>query len=266
MERRWIVAGLVIVLLVLSIVSTIWLVDPFTSRHVGPELDFSESSEEIAHDAMLATEWRDFTVQVYRGNAQGPVSDSVPVARSWHIRYDNTDKQALAKVPQGDEIAFTNPYFRWVRQGEDVRRAGSGVRPRDRFKNEELALTCDWVAVQSRNASTLVLAVNDTQRAVDFRYRSAQADPNMTARLTLAIDVNDGTLDRAVYRESGPVTVAGNYTGRRSHRRIVGVYSDWGSVDVSRPGWAGYSATELMLDIGNRERGWWLGAKGWALT
>ena len=113
MEHRWIVAGLVIVLLVLSSVSAIWLVDPFTSRHVGPELDFSESPEEIAHDAMLATEWQDFTVQMYRGNVQRPVNESIPVARSWHIRYDNTDKQALAEMPQGDDIAFTNHYFRW---------------------------------------------------------------------------------------------------------------------------------------------------------
>lgn len=257
--------AILIVLLVVSAVSVVRLVDPTAKAPAEPQINLSEPPEEIAHAALLSTEKRDFTVEFSRRQTVTKTNRSLSDDR--RIEYDNKDKQARADISAGDgnRTYFANPYFRWTRIHDTTQKTESRNRPRDRFHNEDILYSCDCVRLDGENETTLVLVIGDTNAASQLRYGKAPrlSDENIT--ITLYIDKNSESLQRAVVDYRLPQLSNGERTGATVVGKGVDEYSDWGETDVRRPSWAGYSFREIFADLLNVERRHWIGADSWNL-
>jgi hypothetical protein len=106
----------------------------------------------------------------------------------------------------------------------------------------------------------VILRVAVNEDAAVFLFKSSEMPTGFNASLELVIDAQNRTLRRSTTEWS--LLVDDSET--RRHYRRVDVYSDWGSTDVSRPGWAGNSLDELLLDVQNHERDHWVGSESWA--
>jgi hypothetical protein len=153
MAKRKIIIGVSIVVIVLLLIIGIRVTDPFRTSPSDPTINLTESPGEIAHDAMLSTETRDFAVRESEGREEAPLGRQVSVSPWRVIEYDNTDQQArFWHVGERDSREwFTNSYYRWMHRDGETVRVDAGVRPGDRFYNEHRARAGDGVAVVYQN-------------------------------------------------------------------------------------------------------------------
>lgn len=273
-NRKHAIIG-VCVLVVAAGIGGVRIADPLDDPESGPQVDLTDTPGDVAFAALRSTETADYTVTVDRGQRTAPnTTASVDTAPIRQIEYENSDRQALSTDRWRDPTrrVYTNPYFTWSKPvgaaEQPVTRTGiHEQRITDRFHNEELLRRCGCVQVRSNADSTLTLRIDDTRVALALREGGMVNDTeNRSAGLTIYADTDTGALERAVYshaqlRKTGTGTAddARNYLIRKAVDR----YDRWGTTEVTRPGWAGYSVGEAVADVTNVERDSWIGGDDW---
>lgn len=256
MNRRRVYVAAAAFLLIVGGVLGVRNLDSLSSTPPGPELDFSESPEEIGQDAFLQTNYRDFTVDDYVTAADLPVEGQLSFVLASHEKYENSDREHGSWNSSGGRMTqFTNPYYTWDRANQTA----------DRRKSEpDLALPqshlerslpgCDCVEIEAENSSTLVL------EADRLNVVSPLADdvdtPGHPSTVTLVIDKEAAVLKTLQFRyyyeddsDDGELAVL---VAKKQ-------FSNWGSTEVDRPSWAPITVEELVKDVQNVERESWIG-------
>lgn len=237
------------------------------------EVTFSESPDEVAHDALAQLDGRDYAVEWRvppasddEAESSGDEAESDDYRVFLRVTVEGSENRLLAR-PNAGPLTFATDHCSWgVRMDDagDASPEGTNDRRPDRcdFSGPQSPASFygvhdDWDAVRDanvsvvrENASAVVLRVNDTGAAYAITTGAepseAVREDGLRANLTLVVDRDAGHLRRLEY---GVSYLSGEGSERtREYGRTVYAFSQWGDASVDRPDWAGYSLTEFLLD------------------
>ncbi|UPW00666.1 hypothetical protein M0R88_00850 [Halorussus gelatinilyticus] len=246
------------------------LADP--GAHADHDLDFGESPDEIAFDALSQLDHRDYAVE-WRiplapddagesgddADAESSASHDYRVFLSAAVE----GSQNRIRTQSGGTVLFADETCRWSVRSRAPETDGPDRCDPDRRLTSFYGLPADWSAVRRpdanvsvvrENDSTLVLRVNDTDAAYYLQTGTRKItdgafarERGLRANLTLVVDKEGGHLRRLVFGQSALSQTDGE-NRTREHGRTVYAFSKWNRVTVERPDWAGYSLQEFLVD------------------
>jgi len=227
------------------------LADPFRPVPEHRTVDTDAAPARVAYQAMRQTERGSYVLERYIGN--GTARRQVA-----QLRIDTADRQVRGTLSYRrsapSQAVYGSDAGTWRRptDGESGwTYADPGRRTPDLFRSESAVLSPDAdVSVASRNATTLVVRVNDTDTAFLLArgWENYTGDrPDARASLTLALDREAGVIRWSRFRWSVP-----DDDGTRDVQVTVERFRRWGAVEVNRPRGLPYTFDAVLFDLVDR--------------
>lgn len=239
-----------LVVLAVVVASFAWggvrLVDPFPKADGADPVAVEGPPAAVAQDAIAATRTGNYQYVLAAGN--GSWRQEVIV-----VSVDAADRQYLVEENYGGAqrnwTTYADESGTWEHDPE------SGIWYLNPPRSVHSRLGSPGVVTEAgadvslveRNASTVVVRVNDTATALEVWQGGHDHGDDPRASLTLVVDRRERVLRRAVLR----VSWQDDDEGERRTEVLVRRYRGWGEVDVRRPTDVPYGFTSILNDLAN---------------
>lgn len=253
-NRRQVAVAFVVVLATMTPLG-VRLADPLDRRSEPPTVDPADPPERVAFDALAATRRGDYSVRWLVDDPDGGLPRRGSLYEFVRLRVEHSDGQMLQYDGASPRVAYFDENCAWVANATTGDRlgwiCGGGLR-RDVLVADPTPVLRPGadVTVVRENRSAMVLRINDTATALSVLTtntvtRAEVGRSNLSAHAVLVVDKERGRLDRAELVQHPRVVDGYRVEGSRTVYR----FTDWGTTEVRRPGWAGYSLMEFVVDV-----------------